>query len=138
MIREAERHAAEDAEKKELIEAVNQAESVVHDTQSKLTEYADQLNADETKALNEKINELKTKLDNRDSVKAGKHLTLNYSTLNSLAEVKELLSAVQQQSLKLFEAAYKKMAAQNQQSGGASNEQKPEEPAEGEKKSESK
>lgn len=47
MIREAERHAAEDAEKKDLIEAINQAESVVHDTQSKLTEYADQLNADE-------------------------------------------------------------------------------------------
>lgn len=47
MIREAERHAAEDAEKKELIEAINQAESVVHDTQSKLTEYADQLNAEE-------------------------------------------------------------------------------------------
>jgi molecular chaperone DnaK len=47
MIREAERHAAADAEKKELIETVNQAESVVHDTQSKLTEYADQLNAEE-------------------------------------------------------------------------------------------
>jgi molecular chaperone DnaK len=51
--------------------------------------------------LNEKIEELKKKLENRDSLKA--------------AEVKELVNSVQQQSLKLFEAAYKKMAAQNQQ-----------------------
>lgn len=47
MIREAEKHAAEDAAKKELVESVNQAESVLHDTESKITEYADQLNADE-------------------------------------------------------------------------------------------
>ena len=47
MVREAEKNAAADAEKKELVEAINQAESVVHDTQSKMTEYAEQLNADE-------------------------------------------------------------------------------------------
>jgi molecular chaperone DnaK len=47
MIREAERHAAEDAEKKETIEAFNQAESVLHDTETKITEYADQINAEE-------------------------------------------------------------------------------------------
>lgn len=47
MIRDAERHAAEDADKKEMIEAVNQAESVIHDTESKINEYADQLNAED-------------------------------------------------------------------------------------------
>lgn len=47
MVREAERHAAADAEKKESIEAINHAESVVHDTDAKITEYAEQLNADE-------------------------------------------------------------------------------------------
>jgi len=47
MVRDAERHAAEDAEKKETIEAINQAESVLHDTESKIAEYSDQLNADE-------------------------------------------------------------------------------------------
>jgi molecular chaperone DnaK len=110
MIREAERHAAEDAEKKELIETVNQAESVVHDTQSKLSEYADQLNAEESKALNEEIEKLKKKLENRDGLKA--------------AEVKEIIDSVQKQSLKLFEAAYKKMAAQNQQkTQGSTSEQ---------------
>lgn len=47
MIRDAERHAAEDADRKEMIEAVNQAESVIHDTESKINEYSEQLNADE-------------------------------------------------------------------------------------------
>lgn len=55
MIRDAERHAAEDAEKKELIEVVNQGESVVHDTESKINEYSDQLNADDVSFLFQNI-----------------------------------------------------------------------------------
>ena len=47
MVRDAEKHAAEDAEKKETIEAINHAESVLHDTETKMAEYADQLNEDE-------------------------------------------------------------------------------------------
>lgn len=47
MVREAEKNAAADAEKKETVEAINQAESVVNDTQSKMTEYNEQLNAEE-------------------------------------------------------------------------------------------
>ena len=47
MVKEAERHAAEDAEKKETIEAINQAESVLHDTETKIEEFADQLNPEE-------------------------------------------------------------------------------------------
>lgn len=51
MVREAEKHAAEDAEKKEAIEATNQAESVVHDTEQKMNEYADQLDKEEVKNM---------------------------------------------------------------------------------------
>ena len=51
MIKEAERHAAEDAEKKETIEAINQAESVLHDTETKMEEFADQLNSEEVFVL---------------------------------------------------------------------------------------
>lgn len=39
--------AAEDAKKKELVEVINQAESIVHDTESKMNEYADQLPKEE-------------------------------------------------------------------------------------------
>jgi molecular chaperone DnaK len=104
MIREAERHAAEDASKKETIEAVNQAESVLHDTESKMAEYADQLDANEAKVVTEKLEVLKQKLSgNRDELKA--------------SEVREEVAALQKHSLKLFEAAYRKMAEKN--SGGS-------------------
>lgn len=45
MIREAEKNAAADAERKEKVEVCNQAESVVQDTDSKLTEFKDQVDA---------------------------------------------------------------------------------------------
>merc|ERR1712165_76747 len=45
MVREGEKHAAADQEKKKRIEAVNQAEGVLHDTESKVEEFKDQLPA---------------------------------------------------------------------------------------------
>ena len=39
MVRDAEAHAEADRGKKERIEAVNQAEGVVHDTESKVEEF---------------------------------------------------------------------------------------------------
>ena len=49
--REAEKMAVEDAKKKELVEVINQAESIVHDTESKMSEYADQLPKDEVQFM---------------------------------------------------------------------------------------
>uniref|UniRef100_A0A914CJL7 Heat shock protein 70 n=1 Tax=Acrobeloides nanus TaxID=290746 RepID=A0A914CJL7_9BILA len=104
MIREAERHAAEDAEKKETIEAINHAESVLHDTEAKMSEYSDQLNADDAKEIKEKIEEIRKVLEKKDELKS--------------QEVKEMINQLQNKSLKLFEAAYKKMAAGQQQDAG--------------------
>nr|CAD2182419.1 unnamed protein product [Meloidogyne enterolobii] len=101
MVRDAEKHAAEDAEKKEVIEAINHAESVLHDTETKMAEYADQLNEDEVKVVKERCESLKQKLTNREALKA--------------SEVREGINELQQKSLKLFEAAYRKMAEKNQQ-----------------------
>ena len=47
MVRNAEKHAEEDKKKKEAVEAVNQAEGIVHDTETKMDEFKDQLPADE-------------------------------------------------------------------------------------------
>lgn len=47
MVKEAEKHAAADAERKEKVEVVNQAESIIHDTDSKMTEFQDQLPSEE-------------------------------------------------------------------------------------------
>ncbi|KAK6758900.1 hypothetical protein RB195_016247 [Necator americanus] len=99
MIREAEKNAAEDAKKKELVEVLNQAESIIHDTESKMTEFADQLPKEESEALKKKIEETKTILANKDNEKP--------------ETIKEAVNSLQQQSLKLFEAAYKKMAEKN-------------------------
>ncbi|CAI4223371.1 unnamed protein product [Auanema sp. JU1783] len=107
MIREAEKNAAEDAKKKELVEVLNQAEGIIHDTESKMTEFADQLPKEESDALKTKIEETKKVLANKDNEQP--------------ETIKEAVSSLQQQSLKLFEAAYKKMAEKN--SGGNSDAQ---------------
>merc|ERR1711983_177848 len=49
MVREGEAHAEQDKEKKERIEAVNQAEGVLHDTESKMEEFKDPLTGEEIK-----------------------------------------------------------------------------------------
>merc|ERR1711997_77649 len=49
MVRQGEEHAAADLLVKERIEAVNQAEGVLHDTESKVEEFKDQLPTEEIK-----------------------------------------------------------------------------------------
>lgn len=71
------------------------------------------------KVVKEKIEALKQRLSNRDGLKA--------------ADVREGINELQQKSLKLFEAAYRKMAEKNQQGSGGgsssgSNSQEQEEP----------
>lgn len=47
MVKRAEEFAQQDKTKKERVEAINQAEGIIHDTESKMTEYKDQLPQDE-------------------------------------------------------------------------------------------
>ena len=47
MVKNAERYAAEDKVKKERVEVVNQAEGILHDTESKMEEYKEQLPKEE-------------------------------------------------------------------------------------------
>lgn len=47
MVKEAERFAEDDRKKKEMVEAVNQAENAIHDIESKMDEFKDQLPAEE-------------------------------------------------------------------------------------------
>ncbi|KAI1719410.1 hsp70 protein [Ditylenchus destructor] len=105
MIREAEKHATEDAAKKELIEASNQAESVLHDTETKINEFSDQINADEANAVKEKIEVLRKKLENREGLKA--------------AEIREDVQQLQQQAIKIFDVAYQKKAIDVGGGGGS-------------------
>jgi len=107
MVREAEKHAAEDADKKERIEAVNQAEGVLHDTETKMEEFKDQLPSEDVEKMKTQITEVREKLANKDAM--------------SGEEIKKTVSDLQQSSLKLFEMAYKKMAADRESSGSSSS-----------------
>ncbi|GFO35705.1 heat shock 70 kda protein cognate [Plakobranchus ocellatus] len=109
MVRNAELHAEEDKKKKELIEVLNQADSIIHDTETKMDEYKDQLPSEECDKIKEKIESVKKMLAEKDS--------------KTPEEIKQEISDLQQASLKLFEMAYKKMAADREgsSSGGSSD-----------------
>ncbi|VDO98716.1 unnamed protein product [Soboliphyme baturini] len=107
MVREAEKHAEDDKKRKEVVEAVNQAESIIHDTESKMDEFKDQLPGDEMAKLREKIAEVREILAKKDT--------------ESLENIRQATNQLQQASLKLFETAYKKMAADRASSSGSSS-----------------
>jgi len=120
MVKNAEKYAEEDKKKKEIVEAVNQAEGIIHDTETKMDEYKDQIPSEEYEKLKAKIEETKTMLANKDD--------------HSGEEIKTKVSDLQQASLKLFEIAYKKMAADRDSS---SSESESESKTEEEKKADS-
>ena len=95
MVRAAEKYSADDKKRREMVEEVNRVESILHDTESKLEEYKDQLPADEHSKLKDGAAKLREKLSNKDN--------------ESVESVKEAADEFQRQSLKLFETAYKKV-----------------------------
>merc|ERR1712079_78538 len=113
MVRDAESHAEADKEKKERIEAVNQAEGVLHDTESKMEEFKDQLPADDVQKIKTQITECRNKLADKDNMTG--------------EEIKKTVSDLQQSSLKLFEMAYKKMASEREGGSSGSSESTSEE-----------
>ena len=47
MVKNAEKYAAEDVKRRERVEVINSAENIIHDTESKMEEFKDQLPAEE-------------------------------------------------------------------------------------------
>lgn len=122
MVRKAEEFAASDKERRERVEMVNQAESILHDTESKMEEYKSQLPEEDCAKLREEIAKLREVMANKDEAKP--------------EEIKEATNNLQQASLKLFETAYKKMAADRDSSSSGSADQSSS--ADGEEKKEEK
>ncbi|CAK9298090.1 unnamed protein product [Gordionus sp. m RMFG-2023] len=100
MVKNAEKFAVEDKKKKDTVEAVNIAEGIIHDTESKMDEFKEQLPQDECKKLQDLIAQVRTKLAEKDKETA--------------ESIKSSTNALQQASLKLFEMAYKKMAQEKE------------------------
>ncbi len=99
MVKDAELHAAEDKQRRELIDAKNQAEAMIHSTEKSLGEYGDKVSAADKSAVEGAIAALRPTLEGED-VEAIKART------NELAQA----------SMKLGEAMYK---AQQGGDGGA-------------------
>merc|ERR1711962_1501082 len=99
-------NAEADKLNRERVEAINQAEGVLHDTESKMDEFKDQLPAEDVAKMKEKITEVRDKLADKDNMDG--------------EQIKATVSELQQSSLKLFEMAYKKMAA-DKDSGSSSD-----------------
>ena len=98
MVKDAELNAEADKRKKELVEAKNQAESLVNSTEKTLKEHGDKISPAEKSAIETSIGELKTAIEAED-----------------LTVIKEKTEALMQASMKLGEAMYKAQQAQAQQ-----------------------
>jgi len=98
MVRDAEAHSSEDKKKRELIEARNQADSIVYQTEKSLKEFGEKIDAAEKQKIEEKLAELKKAMEGSDP-----------------EEMKKAGEELMQASHKLAEAVY----AQTQQAGGA-------------------
>lgn len=108
MVQEAEKFAEDDKKKKEMVETVNQAENAIHDIESKMEEFKDQLPSEEVEELKKEIEKVKEVLNKKDDSE-------------SADELREAYQQLQQKSLKLFEMAYKKMAADREGSGSSND-----------------
>ncbi len=94
MVKDAELHAAEDKRRREVIDAKNQGESLLHSTEKSLQDYGDKVSAADRSAVETAIAALRPALEGED-VEAIK------------AKTNELMQA----SMKLGEAMYKASAA---------------------------
>ena len=61
MVREAEANAEQDKINRERVEAINQAEGILHDTESKMDEFKDQLPSEDVAKMKEKVQEVRDK-----------------------------------------------------------------------------
>ncbi|MBE3022321.1 MULTISPECIES: molecular chaperone DnaK [Campylobacter] len=104
MVKEAELHKEEDAKKKEAVEARNQADALVHQTQKSMDELGEKVPAEDRANIEAALNELKEVLKDENSSKE-----------QIDAKVKNLSQA----SHKLAEAMYKKDGDANAEQGGA-------------------
>ena len=94
MVKDAEANAEADKKKKEVVEAKNQAESLVHATEKTLKENSDKISGADKEAIETEIRALKTALEADD-----------------ISMIKEKTESLMQASLKLGEAMYKQAGA---------------------------
>jgi molecular chaperone DnaK len=106
MMRDAEENASSDKMRKELIEAKNQADSLIYETEKSLREHGDKVDSAIKNSIEEDLKNLKENIAKSDA---------------SAEEIKKSTESLMQNSMKLGEAIYKNSQGAPQ-SEGASNE----------------
>src|ERR1700678_3770772 len=108
MVKDAEAHAGEDKKRRELIEARNQGDALIHSTEKAMSEHGDKVDASQKQAIETAIANLKeaVKSDDNEDIKA---------KTNTLAQA----------SMKLGEAMYKAQAAEGAPGEGPDGSGKP-------------
>ncbi|GGK24334.1 molecular chaperone DnaK [Salinarimonas ramus] len=111
MVKDAEAHAAEDKQRRELVEAKNQGEALVHSTEKSLKDYGDKVSEDDRQAVQTALDALREALGGEE-----------------LETIKSRTNDLMQASMKLGEAMYKAQAEQGEAGAeGGEGEQKSDE-----------
>jgi len=100
MVKDAEANADTDKARKELVEAKNQGEALVHSAEKNIEEHGDKVSEDDKKAIETAITDLKTALEGED-----------------VADITAKSEAVTQASMKLGEQIYKAQQAEAEAAG---------------------
>ena len=116
MVKDAELNAAEDHRLKELADARNQGDALVHSTKKSLTEYGDKLEAEEKEAIEKSIAELEETLKDDSSDKAA---------IDAKAEA--LSTASQKLGEKMYADMQAKQAAAGAEGAAPGSDAKPKE-----------
>ena len=121
MVKEAEKFASEDTKRKEEVEAINQADTVVYSTEKSLKEFGDKISQAERAEIEARVNDLKTAVKDRN-----------------VERIKKGMDELTKASHKLAEEIYKQAAAKQQQQGQKTETEEPkdQEPKEQKKQAE--
>lgn len=95
MLKDAETHAAEDSQRRELIEIKNQAESIINTTEKSLNDYGDKISAEEKAKIESDIEALKKSCEGEDK-----------------EDISTKMQNLAQSSMKIGEMMYKDQQAQ--------------------------
>ena len=108
MVKDAEANAAEDKKRKEMVEAKNHADALIHTTEKALAEHGDKVGAAEKTAIETAVTELKSALEGEDA-----------------SAIQAKTQNLTQASMKLGEAMYKAQAGGGGDAGEAAASESP-------------
>jgi molecular chaperone DnaK len=94
MVKDAEANAESDKKKRELVDAKNQADTMIHSSEKNLSEFGEKITADEKAMIEKDVQALKDLIGGDD-----------------LEKIKSAIEALTQSSMKLGEAMYKEQQA---------------------------